>query len=397
MRFPYREEEEMNHGTFKIFGAFALSLAFGGGMLGAQKAEPILIGVSGPLTGPVAQYGLAWKKGFDLALDEINGAGGIKGRPLKYVFTDTQNDPKQTIAAAQKYVADPKIVLATGDFSSTSSMAASAIYQRAGLVQFGFNNSNPDFPAGGDYLWSNSPNQISEAPAHAAYVRDLGLKKVAVFQLNTDWGKSTGDATIAALKRFGVEVALREAYLPDEKDFKTSITKAKAIGVDGFVFVSYASDAALLVQQIREQGLALPIVANGSNATADFPRLAGAAAEGVYVAGDFSSDDPRPEVAAFVKRWKAKYGEGDIDYFSVHAYDSIKLVAAAIAQAVADKGAAALDRKAVRDAFYELKDVPSVIYGKVNFNRETRRVDDFLGARLVIEGGKLVAWGGKKK
>jgi branched-chain amino acid transport system substrate-binding protein len=373
----------------KTLAAVALFLGLLAGGLEAQKAEPILIGVSGPLTGPVAQYGLAWKKGFDLALEEINGAGGIKGRPLQYVFADTQNDPKQTIAVARKYVADPKIVLATGDFSSTSSMAASAVYQRGGLVQFGFNNSNPDFPAGGDYMWSNSPNQISEAPAHAAYVRDLGLGKVAVFQLNTDWGKSTGDATVAALRKLGVEVALREAYLPDEKDFKASITKAKAIGVDGIVFVSYANDAALLVRQIRDQGLTVPIVANGSNATADFPRLAGPAAEGVFIAGDFSADDPRPEVREFVKRWRAKYGAEEIDYFSVHAYDSIKLAAAVIALG-------GTDRKAIRDAFAEVKDVPSVIYGKVTFNPLTRRVDDFLGSRLVIKGGKLAVWDGKR-
>lgn len=380
----------------RVCALSALLLGIALGPLGAQGTEPILVGVSGPLTGPVAQYGLAWKKGFDLALGEINGAGGIKGRPLKYVFTDTQNDPKQTIATAQKYIADPKIVLATGDFSSTSSMAASALYQRAGLVQFGFNNSNPLFTKGGDYLWSNSPNDMNEASAHAAYVRDLGLKRVALFQLNTDWGKTAGDFTVAALKKNGIEIALREAYLPDEKDFKTIITKAKALGVDGIVFVAYANDAALLVQQIRGQGLGVPIVANGANASADFPALAGAAAEGVYVAGDFTIDDPRPEVVAFVKRWKAKYGDADIDYFSVHAYDSMKLAAAAIAQAVADKGAAGLDRKAVRDALAEVKDVPSVIFGKVSFNAETRRVDDFLGARLIIKGGKLVAWDGKR-
>jgi branched-chain amino acid transport system substrate-binding protein len=379
--------------TTRIAVLAALIFTLAVGLVWAQSPEPILIGVSGPLTGPVAQYGLAWQKGFDMALEEINGAGGIKGRPLQIVFTDTQNDPKQTIATAQKYVADKRIVLATGDFSSTSSMAASAIYQRGGLVQFGFNNSNPAFPEGGDYCWSNSPNQISEAPAHAAYVRDLGLKKVAVFQLNTDWGKGTGDATVASLKKFGVEVVLREAYLPDEKDFRTIITKAKALAVDGIVFVSYANDAALLVQQIREQGLKVPIVANGSNATADFPRLAGSAAEGVYVAGDFSADDSRPEVLAFVKRWKAKYGDEQIDYFSVHAYDSIKLAAAVIA-------VGGTDRKAIRDAFGKVKDVPSVIYGKVSFNPETRRVDDFLGARLIIKGGKLAAWdagsGGKR-
>jgi branched-chain amino acid transport system substrate-binding protein len=373
----------------KIFGAAALLASLASSPICAQSSEPILIGVSGPLTGSYAQYGLVWKKGFDLALDEINAAGGIKGRPLQYLFTDTQNDPKQTVATAQKYVADKRIVLATGDFSSSSSMAASAIYQRAGLVQLGFNNSNPAFPSGGDYCWSNSPSDANEAPAQAAYARDLGLKKVALFQLNTDWGKTAGDLTVAALQKYGVTVALREAYLPDEKDFRSIITKAKAAGVDGIVFVSYANDAALLVQQIRGQGLSLPILANGANATADFPRLAGAAAEGVFIAGDFSADDPRPEVADFVKKWRAKYGSDEIDFFAVHAYDSMKLMAAAI-----ELGGP--DRKAIRDALGKLSGLPSVLYGKVSFNPQTRKVDSFLGARLIVKGGKLAVWDGKR-
>ena len=386
----------MTGSSTKVKTIVALVLAASLGSLWAQNAAPILIGVSGPLTGPVAQYGLAWKKGFDLALAEINGAGGIKGRPLQIVFTDTQNDPKQTIATAQKYIADPRIVLATGDFSSTSSMAASALYQRAGLVQFGFNNSNPAFTAGGDYLWSNSPSDSNEAPAQAAYAKALGFKKVAVFTLNTDWGKNTGDLTVAALKKDGVEVALREAYLADEKDFKPSITKVKALGVDGIVLVSYANDAALIVQQVRGQGLTVPILSNGANATADFPALAGPAAEGVYVAGDFSPDDPRPEVVDFVKKWKAAYPGQEIDYFAVHAYDSIKLAAAVIALGYVEGAPVDVQRKAIRDAFGKVKDVPSVIYGKVTFNPATRRVDDFLGARLVIRGGKLVVWDGTK-
>lgn len=361
----------------------------------AQKAEPILVGVSGPLTGSYAQYGLAWKRGFDLALDEINSGGGIDGRRLQYLFSDTQNDPRQTVAVAQKYVADRRIVLATGDFSSSSSMAASAIYQRAALVQLGFNNSNPAFPSGGDYCWSNSPSDENEAPAQAAYARSLGLKKIALFQLNTDWGKTAGELTMAALKRDGVEVALREAYLPEEKDFRSAITKAKAAGVDGFVFVSYANDAALLVQQIRAQGLAVPILANGANATSDFPRLAGQAAEGVYVAGDFSADDPRPEVAAFVKKWKAKYGNEDIDFFAVHAYDSMRLMAAAISLAAKDSPAGDIDRRAVRDALGKVKDLPSVLYGKVSFNPATRKVDSFLGVKLVVKDGKFIVWDGR--
>jgi len=146
----------------------------------AQGKEPVLIGVTGPLTGQYAQYGAQWKKGFDLALDEINASGGINGRPLQYAFEDSQSDPRQTVTIARKYVADERIVVEVGDFSSAASMAASPIYQAAGLVQFGFSNSHPDFTKGGDYVWSNAVNQKDEMPLLADFVRDLGLKKIAI-------------------------------------------------------------------------------------------------------------------------------------------------------------------------------------------------------------------------
>jgi len=91
------------------------------------------------LTGPQAQYGAQWKKGFDLALDEVNskrvGAkDGAEGRPLQVVFEDSQNDPRQAVAIAQKFVSNPRIVIELGDFASPTSMAASPIYQRGELV-----------------------------------------------------------------------------------------------------------------------------------------------------------------------------------------------------------------------------------------------------------------------
>src|ERR1700736_5490363 len=67
-------------------------------------ADPIVLGVSGPLTGSNAQYGAQWKAGFDLALDQVNAAGGIKGRPLQYVFEDSQSDPRQSVTIAQKFI-----------------------------------------------------------------------------------------------------------------------------------------------------------------------------------------------------------------------------------------------------------------------------------------------------
>ena len=157
------------------------------------QSDPVLIGVSGPLTGPNAQYGLQWKQGFDLALDKINADGGVKGRKVAYQFEDSQSDPRQAVAIAQKFVADPRILIELGDFSSPASMAASPIYQRAGLVQYGFTNSHPDFTKAGDFMWSPSVSQADEQPLLASYAVRLGFKRIAVLHLNTDWGRTSKD------------------------------------------------------------------------------------------------------------------------------------------------------------------------------------------------------------
>ena len=104
----------------RLFTGAALATA--SGLVPARSAraqdDPILIGVSGPLTGANAQYGLQWKQGFDLALDKVNAEGGVSGRKVAYVFEDSQSDPRQAVAIAQKFVADPRIVIELGDFSS---------------------------------------------------------------------------------------------------------------------------------------------------------------------------------------------------------------------------------------------------------------------------------------
>ena len=252
-------------------------------------AEPIYIGVSGPLTGQNARYGEQWKKGFDLALEAINGAGGVNGRPLEYIFEDSQSDPTQSVVVAQKFVADPRIIVELGDFSSGASMAASPIYQRGGLVQFGFTNSHPDFTkGGGTYTWSNSVTQAQAAPALADFtVTGLGLKKLAVFHLNTDWGKTTYDLYAARAQELGAEIVATEAYLADEKDFRSALTKARDANPDGIVLIAYQADGALIVQQLRQAGIELPVVGTGSLLSPDFLKLGGDAVEGVYTESQF--------------------------------------------------------------------------------------------------------------
>ncbi|MFN8495627.1 MAG: ABC transporter substrate-binding protein [Caldilineaceae bacterium] len=359
---------------------------------GAQSApasDTIYIGVSGPLTGQNARYGAQWKKGFDLALDEINGAGGINGRKLAYLFEDSQSDPKQSVIVAQKFVADPRIIVELGDFSSGASMAASQIYQRGGLVQFGFTNSHPDFTkAGGDYTWSNSVTQAQAAPALADFaVTTLGLKKLAVFYLNTDWGKTTYNLFAQRAKELGGDIVANEAYLAEEKDFRSALTRVRDANPDSIVLISYQADGALLATQIQQEGLKAPIVGSGSLESPDFLKLGGAATEGVLIRGQFLPSDPRPEIKSVVDKYKAKYNETP-DYFAIHAYDTIHLIARAI-----EIGGPT--RQGVHDALAKLKDVPSVIYGKATLDPETRRVQNPQFVDLQVKNGEFVLWNGK--
>ena len=358
-----------------------------GAAIAQATGEPITIGVSGPLTGQNAQYGAQWKKGFDLALEEVNKAG-IKGRPLQYVFEDSQADPRQTVAIAQKFVDDPKIVVELGDFSSTASMAASSIYQRAGLVQFGFTNSHPKFTQGGDFIWSNSVSQADEQPRLAKYAADLGFKKLAVLYLNTDWGRASQNLFSESAKSNGGEIVASEGYQPDEKDFRSTLVRVRDAKPDAIILISYYADGALISRQIRSVGLATPIVASGSVYSPKFIELAGDAANGVYTESNFFPADSRPEVQAFVSKFKAKYNE-EPDDFNAVAYDTIILIAAVIEKY-------GTDRTAIRDGLAAIKDVPSVIYGKATFDPQTRRVAGARAVYLIVKDNKFLLWDGKK-
>ena len=351
--------------------AFSPARARAGSAL-AQSKEPILIGITGPLTGQYAQYGAQWKKGFDVALDEINGAGGINGRPLAYVFEDSQSDPRQTVTIARKYVADERIVVEVGDFSCAASMAASPIYQAAGLVQFGFSNSHPDFTKGGDYVWSNAVNQKDEMPLLADFLRDLGLKKIAILHLNSDWGRTAKDLLVEAVKQRGGEVTGSEGYLADEKDFRSAIVRLRG-GQSGF------DRADLLLSGWRAAHAPDP---PGRHHAADRRRRFDLFAE--IPRAWRRLGERRAHHGAVLPRRSAPAGAGLREEVRREVQRAARrlqrprlrhliLLCAVMRQF-------GTDRKAIKEGLGKIKDVPSVVFGKVAFDTATRRVADPLVA-----------------
>ena len=357
--------------------------------LPALAAEPILAGVSGPLTGPNAQYGAQWKRGFDLALDEINGAGGVTGRPIAYVFEDSQADPRQSITIAQKFVSDSRIIMELGDFASPASMAASPIYQRAKLTQFGFTNSHPDFTKGGDYMWSNSPSQADEQPQLAAFaVQKLGVQRPGVLFLNTDWGRASKDVFVKAATDDGAKVVGTEGYLPTDQDFRPALVRLRDAKPDALILLSYYADAALIARQARDVGMKQVIVASSSIYSPKFLELAGPAANGVFTMAEFFPTEQRPEVQRFVAAYRAKYQQ-DPDTFSAIAYDTMILFAALSRQY-------GPTREGIHDGLLHIKDVPSVLYGKVTFDPVTRRAQAASYKFLLVKDNVFTIWDGVK-
>lgn len=355
------------------------------GQLGAGGGGgDIYFGVGGPFTGDNAEYGKTWKKAIDMAVDEINSSGGIKGRKLQIDYQDTQSDPKQSVPIAQKFVEDKKIVAEIGDFASPASMAASPIYQRGGLVQYAFTSSHPDFTKGGDYMFSTAVSQADDAPYLANFaVKEKGFKKLAVLTLNTDWGKTTADLFEARAKELGAQIVYHEAFLPTEQDFRPIIGKIRDSNPDAIIFEGYFNEGSRFVTQAKQQQLPQPIFANGASYSPEFIKLGGAAAEGTYLTASFFPDAPRPATQKFVQAYRAKYNE-DPNWFAADAYDTIHIL-----KTVIEKNGT--DRKAIRDGLASLKDYDSVVYGKIGFNDQRRFTVNEL-YKIMVKGGKFVVW-----
>jgi branched-chain amino acid transport system substrate-binding protein len=337
-------------------------------------------GVSAPVTGDNAQYARLWRQGFNLALEDIKSQGGVHGREVVLDWEDSESDPKQAVNIAQRFVDDPRILAELGDFSSPCSMAASPVYQRGGLVQFGFTNSHPDFTKGGTYMFSTSASQQVSARLLLALAEHYG-KRTAVLYVNNDWGKSSVDIYMAEAAKHGVEVPVLEGFADSTTDFRPLLLKVRDAAVDVLVIQSYYRSAALIVRQTHQVGLENTKVAWG-NYSDEFIRLGGAAAEGTSAMQNFYAPDAGPQAQEFVRRFRARY-HADPDYFNVGAYDALMQLAWAAGQTPQPT------RQSIRDTLATARMIPSVIYGPFAFGPD-RRMSHQTYKELIVRNGAYV-------
>lgn len=363
-----------------VAGCTPAAVPSGGSSSGAAAADttPIYFGVSAPLTGPLAEYGAFFKQGFGLALDEINGSGGVNGRLIQLDWQDTQSDPKQSVPVAQKFVDDPKIIAELGDFSSTASMAASPIYERSQMVQYGYTNSSPDFTKGGNYMFSPSVSQATSEIQQTDAVAKYG-PRVAVLYLDTSWGQGVYSLFQQEAAQKGLEVTYSASYLDSTTDFRPLLINARDSHPDVLYDIGYDNDAAAILNQRSSVDLNSTVFAEQLTATGI--KLAGANAEGAFTTNSWFPTSPDPRVQAFSSAFKTKYGNLP-GQFEVDAYDALYQ----LVYAVKKSGAT---RQGVYDGLKNSSDLPSVLIGPFQFEADRRPKNPPPPATVVVKNGEL--------
>lgn len=360
----------------------ALSSSGSGSSPTSDAKSPVTFGVSAAQTGQYAAYGEQFKEAFDLAAKEVNADGGINGHPVALKYQDSQSDPKQSVTVAQQFVGDQDISLVFGDFSSAASIPASPIYTAGKLVQYGFNNSNPDFTAkGSEYQWSTAITTSASYAWTADYIQKQGVKSVGVTYLNTaDWGIPAYAAFKAEAEKIGLKITAAEGVLDTSDDYRPSLSKAVAGKPDAFVHIGYGPDAAKIVTQLRAIGYKGTFYGGQ-----DEPSFDGTpAAEGSVIGTEFVSTSSDSKVQAFVSAFKQAYPkETDVTLFEAGAYDALHV-------AVEAAKVGGTSRAGILKGFQELKDVPSLVYGSITFDQATRRVAAPTLTPVVLKDGKWV-------
>jgi len=296
----------------------------------------VTIGAIEILSGPNSKYGVAIKNGFDLALDEVNKAGGVLGQPLAITYEDSAGNKDQALNAARQLIGRAKVPLILGPTLSNEMFAAGPIANERKIPIVGTSTTANGITAIGPYVFRTSLPEADVVPVTLnAAAKKFGIKRVAVLYGNDDaFTKSGYDVMKAALDKLGIVTLTTETFGAKDTDFSAQLTKIQSLSPDAIVVSALVEAASGIL--LEKQSLGFPpnvrvIGGNGFNSP-KLGEIAGEAADGTLVGSPWFIGKKDAANQAFVTAYRARYG-GDPDQFAAQAYDTIHIVAAAIDRA----------------------------------------------------------------
>ena len=311
----------------------ACAAAFLGSVSVGSAQETIKIGMTVPMTGPVAEIGFLQTEGAKLAVEKVNAAGGINGRKLELIIEDDQTTNPGMVLAFSHLVSRGDLVAIIGSLRSTQMNAISADAKKAGLPVF-FGGTDPTLTkAGNPWFFRARPSDAYSAKVIADFgVNELKKKKWAVVHSTDAFGTNGSKALIESLKELGVEPVVEQSINNGQTDLTPVVLAVHQSGADILAtYVAFETDVGLLARQLKQFGVTAEWVGSPSVSTTTARNLAGPALFGTYSVADFSAD-ANPQAKAYAEEFNKKVGRAP-DYTSGWPYDSVMLLTEAIKKA----------------------------------------------------------------
>jgi branched-chain amino acid transport system substrate-binding protein len=326
----------------------------------ASAAGEIVIGNASSLTGTAAQYGISTYEGLEVAMDEINAAGGVLGKKIVILKGDDSGDPRQAVNVVQKFITRDKVLVIIGAELTGTTRVTAPISNQGQMVQFTASATGAALTDNLPYVFRNALPEAYAIPfvVGAAKKKFKTNSVVIITSYNLDYSVDLTKIYEKALAAAAIKVQDKISYAEGDIDFSAQVSKLKALNPEAVVMTGYYQESAQLMIEMRKQGINCPIL--GSNGFND-PKildLAGKAMEGSAWASGFFPDNPDPKVRKFVARVQEKYKKKP-NQFHAQAYDALYIVAEAIKKAGVTESTPA-NRTKIRDALSSITNFPGV-------------------------------------
>ena len=306
------------------------------------------------MSGPGTTSGVMFKNGVEMAIKEINAAGGILGKKITYTSEDTQSNPGVAKGLAQKAV-DNNVFAIFGPVYSGSIMVSMAESRRGEVPNFTGGEAGSITQQGNPYVFRTSFGQSVSFPKVARYLTAKS-KKLAVLYVNNDFGKG-GQATIKQLlANSGTQIVTEISTEAGQVDFSAAVIQAKQSGADALFAYTNEEESARLLRELRKQGWNKPVIGETVLTSSKVVELAGEAANGALAHVGLTVE--APQLQAWGKKFQAQYNSVS-DHNGVKGYTGMYVLKAAIEKA------GKLDRKAaaaaIRNSCFSAKQHPGVL------------------------------------
>src|SRR3989304_7084179 len=278
---------------------------------GQQQSDEILVGEFGSLTGTTATFGISTRNGIDLAVDEVNQAGGVLGKKIRGIVEDDQGKPEEAQTVVTKLINKDRVVAVLGEVASSRSLAGAPVCQQNGIPMITPSSTNPKVTQIGNFIFRVCFIDPFQGFVMAKFASNtLKIKNVAVLRdIKNDYSVGLADVFLGNFTKMGGTIVADESYSEGDTDFSAQLTSIKSKNPEAIFVPGYYTEVGLIARQARKLGLTIPLMGGDGWDSPKLWEIGGEALNDCYLSNHYSVDDPSPKIRQYVAEYRRRYNQ----------------------------------------------------------------------------------------